>query len=184
MCRSPRKPQRNPRRLRLVGEAGVVEAQLLQGLPQVGELVAVDGIEPAEHHGLGVAIAGQRPGGGAGRLGHRLARPGLGHILDPGDEVAGLARAERCHRRVGWGAHPDLVGIVDRTRLHEPQAASGREVAVDYPDRGNDAPVGVVVGVEDQRLEGRLGVAGGRRHSLDDGIEQLGHALAGLGADT
>jgi hypothetical protein len=72
---------------------------------------------------------------------------------------------------------------MDRTRLHEPQPAAGLEVAVDHPDRRHDAPVGVVVGVEDERLEGSVGVAGRRRHPLDHGVEQLGHALPGLGAD-
>ena len=48
-------------RLGLIGEAGVVEPELLQGVPEVGQLVPVDGEQPAEHHGLGVAVAGQRP---------------------------------------------------------------------------------------------------------------------------
>ena len=46
--------------LGLEGEAGVVELELLEGVAQVGQLVAVDRVEPAEDHGLGVAVAGQR----------------------------------------------------------------------------------------------------------------------------
>ena len=49
--------------LGLEGEAGVVELELLERVAQVGQLVAVDGVEPAEDHGLGVAVAGQRLGG-------------------------------------------------------------------------------------------------------------------------
>jgi hypothetical protein len=47
----------------------------------------------------------------------------------------------------------------------------------------DDAAVLVEVGVEDQRLQRLVGVARRGRDPLDDGVEQLGHALAGLGAD-
>jgi hypothetical protein len=53
-------------------------------------------------------------------------------------------------------------------------------MAVDHPQVGHDAPVGVVDGVEDQRAGGRLGVADGRRDRLDHVVEQLAHAHAGL----
>ena len=67
MCRRPRKPQRKPMPegvggLGLEGEAGVVELEPVERVAQVGQLVAVDRVEPAEDHGLGVAVAGQRFG--------------------------------------------------------------------------------------------------------------------------
>ena len=104
MCSSPRNPQRKPkpegaRRLGLVGEARVVEPQLLERLAQVGELVAVDRIEAAEHHRLRVAVALERLGGRAAALGDRLAGAGLADVLDAGDEVADLARARAGDRR-------------------------------------------------------------------------------------
>ena len=87
------------RGLGLEGEAGVVELQLLQGVAQVGQLVAVDRVEPAEDHRLGVAVAGQRPRWRRlAAVGDRLARAGLADVLDPGDEVADLARAEPLDR--------------------------------------------------------------------------------------
>ena len=67
--------------------------------------------------------------------------------------------------------------------LHEPQPGARRQRAVDDPDGADHAPVLVVVGVEDQALQGRVGVADRRRDALADGVEQLGHALAGLGRD-
>ena len=73
---------------------GVVEPQLLEGLPQVGEVVAVDRVQPAEHHRLGVLVALERLRRRAGGLGDRLAAAGLADVLDAGDEVADLARAE------------------------------------------------------------------------------------------
>ncbi len=49
------------------------------------------------------------------------------------------------------------------------------------PDVDDDALVGVVVGVEDQALDRRVGIALGRRHALDDRLEDLGDAGAVLG---
>ena len=58
---APEAEAERARRLGLVGERRVVEAQLLERLAQVGELVAVDRVEPAEHHRLRVAVALERP---------------------------------------------------------------------------------------------------------------------------
>ena len=57
------------------------------------------------------------------------------------------------------------------------------ERAVEHAHRADHAAVRVVVRVEDQRLQRRVGVALGRRDALDDRVEQLGDALAGLGRD-
>ena len=51
--------------LHLEGEAGVVEAQLLDGVAQRLEVGGVDGEEAAEDHRLGGLEAGQRLGGAA-----------------------------------------------------------------------------------------------------------------------
>ena len=64
-CRRPRKPQRKPkpsaaRGLHLVGEAGVVEAQLAHRGAQVLEVGGVDREQAAEHHRLRRLEAGQR----------------------------------------------------------------------------------------------------------------------------
>ena len=81
-------------RLRLVGERRVVEAQLGERLPEVGEVVPLDRVQPAEDHRLGLPVAGKRPGGRVARGRDRLAGAGLAHVLDAGDEIAHLAGAE------------------------------------------------------------------------------------------
>ncbi len=68
----PEEPAAEPeaeraRRLGVVGERRVVEPKPLERLAQVGVLVAVDGIEPAEHHRLRVAVALERGGRDARR---------------------------------------------------------------------------------------------------------------------
>ncbi len=66
------------RGLRLKGEGGVVELQLLQSVPQIGVVGAVRGVDAAEHHGLHRPVARQRFGGGAVRQGDGVAHTGLG----------------------------------------------------------------------------------------------------------
>ena len=61
--------------------------------------------------------------------------------------------------------------------------APGAQGAVDDPDGAHHAAVLVVGRVEDERPQRRVGVALRRRDALDDGVEQLGHALARLGRD-
>ena len=84
MCSRPRKPQRETEAERagglgLVGEPGVVEAQLRQGGPQVGEVVAVGREQAREHHRLGLRVPLQGLRRRAAVLGDGLARAGLAH---------------------------------------------------------------------------------------------------------
>ena len=116
-----------------------------------------------------------------GGVGDRLAAAGLADVLDAGDEVADLAGSEGGHLDVERRAHPDLLDVVGPTGLHEPEAGPRDQGAVDDPDGADHAPVLVVVGVEDQALQGGIRVARGRGNAIADGIEQLRHAVAGLG---
>ena len=171
------------RRLRHVRDRRVVEPQPLEALAQVLEVVAVHRVETAEHHRLRRAVAGKGLGTAAPALGHGLADAGLPDVLDPGDEVADLARTELGDRGRRGQSHPDLVGLVDGAGLHEPDPGLRAQTAVHHPDGAHHAAVLVVLAVEDERLQRRVGVAGRRRDALDDGVEQLGHALAGLGGE-
>ena len=47
--------------LGLVGDGGVVELQFVERVAQVRQVVAVDGVDPAEDHRLGVEVALERP---------------------------------------------------------------------------------------------------------------------------
>src|SRR5207248_1946483 len=55
--------------------------------------------------------------------------------------------------------------------------------AVHHADAGNGAAIAIVVRVEDQGAERRLGRAPGRWDAAHDGLEQLGHVRALLGRD-
>ena len=82
------------RGLHLVGEAGVVEAQLADGGAQILEVGGVDREQAAEHHRLRRLEAGQRVGGRAAVLGDGVADAGVGHFLDRAGDEAELAGAE------------------------------------------------------------------------------------------
>ncbi len=79
--------------------------------------------------------------------------------------------------------HADLLELVRGAGLDEAHLGLRAQRAVEHPHRADDAPVLVVVGVEDQRSQRRLRVAAGGGDPLHDRVEQLGHALAGLGRD-
>ena len=170
-------------RLGLEGEAGVVELQLLEGVAQVGQLVAVDRVEPAEDHRLGVLIAGEGLGGAVHGGGHRLTRAGLADVFDPGDEVADLSGAEHLHRDSYRRAHAHLLHVMHGVGLHEAETGIGVQRAVDDPDGTHDASILVVRRVEDERPQGRLRVAHRRGDPVDDRLEELGHTRPGLGGD-
>ena len=175
-------PERR-RRLGLVGDRCVAELQLLDALAQVLEVVAVDRVQAAEHHRLRIAVAGQGLGRAAERGRDRLTAAGLADQLDAGDQVADLARTELLDRRRHRAAHADLDDLVVGLGLHEQHLVGTGHAAVHHPHAGHDAAVLVVLAVEDERLQRRVRIAGRGRDALDDGVEQLAHALAGLGRD-
>src|SRR6185369_7381665 len=55
--------------------------------------------------------------------------------------------------------------------------------AFEDPGQDNHATVGIKPGIKDERLQAVVRIAFGRRHTLDDGLENLGYAEAGLGAN-
>ena len=71
-------------RFGLVGEARVVQPQFLEGLPQVVELVAVNGIEPTEHHGLRLAVAIEDISRAVATGGDGFAGTRFSDVFDPG----------------------------------------------------------------------------------------------------
>ena len=189
MCSRPRNPQRNPkperaRRLGLVGEARVVEPQLLERLAQVGELVAVDRVEPAEHHRLGVAVALQRLGAERVTVGDGLARAGLADVLDAGDEVADLAGAER--GRPAWSGRRTPTSSASWVALACMKRSRAAVRSVPFMTRIDELTTPRYWSKWQSKISACSGASAspiGRRDALDDGVEQLGHALAGLGAD-
>ncbi len=97
--RRPRKPQRKPKPsagagLHLEAERGVVEAQLVEAVAELLEVVGVDREQAAEDDRLDLLEAGERLGGGLAGVGDGVADAGLGDFLDLRGDEADLAGAE------------------------------------------------------------------------------------------
>ena len=168
-------------RVLLESEGGIVELELFQGAGQILVVVRGHRVERGEHHLLDLLEAGQ---GGRGRPvaeGDGVARTGVGNGLHPGDDVADLAGGQLLLRFAAQAEDAQFLHPVVGAVGHEQNLVPGFHRAVDDAHRDDRAAVGVVVGVEDERLQRRFRVTLGRRQELDDGVEQFGHALAGLG---
>ena len=105
--------------------------------------------------------------------GDGVADPRLAHVLHAGDQVADLADAEVAGLDRLGADHADLEHLVDGAGRHHLDPVAVAELAVDHADVGDDAAVGVVDRVEDQRPRRGVGVADRGRGLLDDLVEQL-----------
>ena len=82
-------------RLHLIGEAGVVEAQLADRRAQILEVGGVDGKQSAEHHRLRRLEARQRLGGRLLVVGDRVADARVRDLLDLRRDEADFAGTKR-----------------------------------------------------------------------------------------
>ncbi len=107
------------------------------------------------------------------RIGDGLSRSGLADVLDPGDEIADLARAELVDSGGDRHAHADLLHLLGEPGLHVPNLGGAPEHALHDTDRAHDAPVLVVGRVEDQCSQRHVRIARRRGHPLHHGVEEL-----------
>ena len=77
----------------------------------------------------------------------------------------------------------DLRDLRDLPCGHREHLLSLGEASGHHANEDHHAAVAVVPAVEDHRLRGHVRGAGGRRHVLDDGFEQLGNPRPVLCAD-
>ena len=168
-------------RLRRVGKRGIVELQLGHGRLEMLVIRGIDGIDAAEHHRMDFLEAGQ--------YGRRMAGvgDGIAHLnflrgLDVGGEIAGLADFEfLTDVRLGIEAANfldlDVLAGVEQFNL-----LAGFEFAIEDAHVGDDAFIGVKIGIEGERLEAPLPGRFGRRNARDNGFENVLNADALLGA--
>ncbi len=162
-------------------EAGVVQLELLQGVAEVLVVVGVGGVEAREDHGPGLLVARQellRPVVG---VQDRVADPRVGHLADRRGQVSHFPGAQLLLGHAPEAHEADLVHLVGGVHRPEGDPHPRPQDAVHDPDAGDGAEVLVVVGVEDQGAEGRLGIAGGRGDPSHHRLEDLGDAGAFLG---
>ncbi len=107
---------------------------------------------------------------------------GVGDGLDVGEQEPDLARGQfvagrRLGRLVAEAFH--FVRLVVRPQADLLTAA---QAAFDHAGQNDDAAVRIEPRVEDQRAKRRIGRAFGRRHQVNDVLQNLMHARAGFGA--
>jgi len=167
----------------LVVEGGVVELEFLEGVAEELVVFGVGGVEAGEDHALGRFVAVEGGGRGCGVVGDGVSDVAVADGLEAGGDVADLAGLQRRLRREGGAKDADLQGFEDASVGHEAQLLAPAEAAVGDADVGDDAFVRVVLRVEDEGAQGGGGVATGRGHTLDDGVEERLAAGALLGGD-
>ena len=173
------------RALGLVGEARIVEVELLEGLAQQRVVLTAERIDPREDEALRLLVAGQWGGGRGTSVGQGVADLGIADVLESGCNVADLAGPQDRDRHELGPEHAQLEQLRLHPGGHQPDRVVGVERPGGQPDIDHDALVRVVVGIEDQALERRARIALGAGDPLDDGLEDGldPDALLGAGED-
>ena len=124
-------------------------------------------------------------GSAAGRtvFGQRVADLGVGYDLDAGRDEADLARPQAARRQRLGREHTHALDDVGGAGCHHADLGTGLDLAFAHAHQNDDAQIGVVPAVHQQRLERRLGIALGRRQALDQRFQHAFDVDAGLGAD-
>ena len=162
--------------LRLIGHGGIVQFQLFQSFPQILVLGAIGRVHAGKHHGLHRPVAGQCLPGRSGGLCDRVAHPGVGDGLNGSRKIAYLPGSQLLCGAQAQGMHrPHLHYLVHRPSGHHLHIHTGPDGPLLHPKVDDDAPVGVVLAVKNQCLEGCGPVAGGGRdvgnNPLQNGVD-------------
>ena len=168
------------RRFRLINQGRVVELELIERLAEFRILRIVDREQTRVDHGLRVTVAFERIGRGLERGSDGVAHLGLADVFRAGDNITDLTRTKRLCRHHVWADHADFNRIMGHANTHHVQFLTGTQLAIDHTNVGDDAAVGVVDGVEDQRTRGSFRIAGWCRNVGNNAVEQFGHAFTGF----
>ena len=159
--------------LHLEAEGGVVEAQLVETVAQLLEVVGVDREQAAEDDWLDELEPGESLRGRPLRVGDGVADARFRDFLDLRGDEADLAGAELGELLDLRAEAADAVDEVGRARGHELHLLALLEAAVDDPDEDDDAEVGVVPAVDQHRLQWSRRVAGRRRNLRDNRVQHF-----------
>ena len=168
------------RRLRLKGEAGVVEVQLLERLAQRWVVLSAEWVEAGEDEWQRDLVARKRLGSGARLRGDRVANARVAHALQTGRDVADLARDQLLHRHVLWPEVAELNWNTRHARAHHQNRIARLESPLLHADVVHHAFVRVVVRIKNKCAQWRIEWAARRGNTRDQGFKNLRDADARL----
>ncbi len=99
---SPEAKTQRLRGLRLEGQRGIVELQFVQRFAQVLVIIRFGRVDAGKDHRLGCPVAWQRLQGGTGGAGDRITDAGVMDGLQPGGNIAHLARRQSLAPVSAW----------------------------------------------------------------------------------
>ena len=187
MCSRPRKPQRKPKPSASdVSGSKKNDASFSRSFSSAsrssGYCDASTGYRPAKT----IGFSSLKPGNGVrvGRAISVMVSPifaSATFLMLATMKPASPTPSDSTGTGFGVNAPSCSISIVLAGR-HQADLHAGPHHAVDDARENHDAAVRVVPGVEDQRLQRRVGIASRRRQAVDDRLENLRNALAFLGA--
>ena len=140
--------------LRLKGQGCVVEAKLVQSVPQIAVAGSVGRVNAAEHHWIYFAIAGKRLSAGTVRVGNGVANLCVAYGFYGRGDIAYLACAESSRIHKLSSAHVTRFNYGKlRSGRHKTYGLTYLYFTVNNADVDNYALVAVVKTVEYQGLE-------------------------------
>jgi hypothetical protein len=116
-------------------------------------------------------------------VGDGVSHAGIGDLLDVGDDEADVAGGEFGEHDGFGGQRAEAFHFVDLFVGAEANFLMQRDSAFHHAHQDHGAAIRVEPRIEDQRAERGIGRAHRRRHSGDDGFEDLFDAQTALGAD-
>ena len=164
-------------------EGGVVQRQFLDRVAQILKLGAVDGEEAAEHHRLRRLEPRQGRVGALFLMRDGVADAGVADLFDRRSQKADLAGAKFADIGHLGAEHAKPVDRVLPAGAHHLDPVALADHPVDDADDDDDTQIGIVIAVDQHRLERRVAVAFGRGQAIDDGLQHIGDAKPGLGRD-
>ena len=162
------------RRFGLEEKRRVVETKFVERVAEIAVAGAVGGVNTRVDHRLNGFETGERRRAGIGGKRDRIANAGVADALDRGGQIADLAggetvaflQAERLHRT-------DFHHVEFRARVPHPDAVTRAERSVHHADVDHHAEITVVTGIENQRFERSVFVAGRRGDLADGGFQHV-----------
>ena len=121
--------------------------------------------------------------GGTLVVGDGVADLGFRDVLDARRDEAHLAGVQHAGQQRLGREDADAVDLARGAARHHPHLHADLELAVDHAHQDDDAQVGVVPAIDQQRLGGGVGIALGGGQPLHDGFQHIADAKARFGRD-